>query len=455
MRIDLSCSASGLAPRNLAWPMPPVPPAFVIERIVLEGDSITSNSPSTYSGEYHSYRYATSRPDLFVEVRAQGSRVVGQAANLDDNGNSVMGNVAEDMAYAPDLVTLMIGTNDLSGGRTNAQHRSDLAAWYDAVKAARPACRVAWSPPLPINAVSQHPNYAIFTARRAELVADCRDPAVWGQWADYFLPLGLHPDFLDESLHPQVFGDTVHPSSFNRTPAGTGGQVRLYEVYKAAIDTLADAARETSTQPYGSVWPESETNLAVSTQIVRRFIVAGIAHTGLASGVGVTGAGAQVRLNGGSWGSATGRIYNGDVIDLRVTTSADHDTPVALDLTIGSETRALTYRTVIAVDPVEYHHGGVFSDPNPSTSKTFTGASFAHSGLAVVASGPLPRTSAAHTSRAAGSASRSCRPRRRSETVLTKSSARFSPRTLKLPCPDTRASVAPAARGMGRETRTG
>ncbi len=379
MRIDTSCASCGLAPL-LLWrtdSAAPAPPAFAINRIVIEGDSITSGQPSTPNG-FHSYQYADSRPDLFVEVRAQGSRVVGAAANLNDNGNSLMGNVAEDMAYAPDLITAMIGANDL-GLSPQTALRTNLAAWYAAVKAGRPECRVAWSPPIAYNPTgTPHPTKANFDTQRALLLADARDPAVWGQWADYYLPMGEYPDFADAALAAPLFGDSVHPSA--------AGQSLLYASYKTAVDSIADASRASSAQPYASVWPVDETNLASSTLLVRRFLVAGIAHTGLAAGVSVNGAGAQVRLNGGSYGSATGRIYNGDVIDLRVTTSAASDTPVALDLTIGSETRTISYRTVAAVDPVEYLHGGIFSipdQPSPATN-TFSDVEFPESGLAIL-----------------------------------------------------------------------
>lgn len=388
MRMDLSIAPAGVAARRVVSSagLPSAPPAYALDRIVIEGDSITSGMPSTPNG-FYSYQYHDSRPDKFVEVRAQGSRVVGYAPNyaLDDNGNSLLSNVAEDMAYMPDLVTVMIGANDLASARTGAQYRGDLIAYHDAVKAARPGCRVAWSPPQPWDASDQsHPNYATFTARRAEIVADCRDPAVWGQWCEYFLPMGLHPDFIDPAILETLFnnGDSVHPNA--------AGHARFYASFKPAIDSIGDQGRATSTAPYGSVWPGDETNLAPGAEITRRFVVSGIHHAGLALGVSVTGGGAQVRLNGGGWLSAVGtsvgnghRIYNGDVIDLKLTTSAANDTPTAIGLTIGSETRTIIYRTVAAVAPASYAHGGMLLDPNPAMIKTFAAVDFAQSGLAV------------------------------------------------------------------------
>ena len=388
MRIDASLATIGLAPlRRAGQSVPPKAPAWALQRLVIEGDSITSGMPSTYNSNFYSYRYDDSRPDLFVEVRAQGSRTIGyteSGAALNDDGNWLLGNVAEDMAYTPDLITYMIGANDLASGRPASRYISALVELRGHYTAARPQCRVAWSPPIAYNPTgTPHPAYATFMAARADLfTAGARDPAVWGQWCDYYLPMGEHPDFGDAALAAPLFGDSVHPS--------IAGQTLLLASYSAAINSIADAARAGSTTAYNSVWPSSEANLPANMQIVRRFIVAGIAHTGLALGASVSGAGAQIRLNGGAWGNALGngsgnghRIYNGDVIDLRVTTSASNNTAVSVDLTIGSETRTITYQTVAAVDPVDYQYIGHYLEPNPFAARTFDMV-FAQDGHALI-----------------------------------------------------------------------
>lgn len=371
MRFDLSITPAGLAARTPLGPVaPPPPPPFAVRRIVIEGDSITSGSPSTPNG-FYGYQYHDSRADLFVVVRGQGSRVVGYPPGFarDDDSNSLIGNVAEDMAYAPDLLTMMIGANDLANARTAAQHRGDLIAYCTAVKAARPGCRVAWSPPTPYNASgAPHPNLANYSAQRAALLSTCREPAVWSQWADYFVPMGLHPDFADPAVLAAKYGDAVHPNA--------AGHAALFTAYKAAIDTIADATRATSTRAYDAVWPVAESNLAPASEIVRRFVVAGVAHAGLGSGIAVSGGGAQVRLNGGSWEGAIGRIYNGDVIDLKLTTSAVNSASITIDLTIGSETRAIAYATVAAVAPVDYVHGGTVTQVAPVTAHDFNALGF-------------------------------------------------------------------------------
>src|SRR5690606_25825207 len=213
MMLNTSFSCSGLSAVSVMTGHAPSEPPFAIRTLVIEGDSITSGMPSTYSGGFYSYRYQDARTDLAIEVRAQGSRWVG--TDLDDDANTLMGNVAEDMAYAPDLVTALIGANDLAL-REVATYTAGLAAWYAAVKAERPECCVAWSPPLPSNPDQGHASYADITARRAVVMADARDPTVWGQWADYYLPLGEHPDWIaDPPLSPSLWGDGVHPTGFD------------------------------------------------------------------------------------------------------------------------------------------------------------------------------------------------------------------------------------------------
>lgn len=63
-----------------------------INAILIEGDSITSNAPSTYAADFYSYQYDDHRPDKAVEVRAQNSRSVGVESNqLPDDRRSLSG----------------------------------------------------------------------------------------------------------------------------------------------------------------------------------------------------------------------------------------------------------------------------------------------------------------------------------------------------------------------------
>lgn len=387
----LSLAARARIPAGAAPPPPPPPPPppQAIGAIVIEGDSITSGAPSSPNGSY-GYQFGDSRPDKTITVRAQNSRSIGGPDNLDDDSNTLFGNVAEDAAYAPNLIAFKIGANDFSvpGGTTAAQYRSRLIALRGAYAAARPAMKIAWSPPLAYNPTgTPHPGKAWFDAQRATLLAECRDPAVWGQWADVYLPLGEHPDFADLALAAPLFGDSVHPS--------TAGQAALFAVYKPMMDSLLDTSRAGSSTIYPAAWIGGETNLAVNAQIVRRIIVAGLAPGGTALGASVSGGGgAQLRVGGRAWGSSVGtgaanghRLYNGDVLELRLTTSANNDTPVSIALSIGSETRTLTFRTVAEVTPAAFTQGGTAqkSSGGGTAFHTFDAIAFPAAGTGLIA----------------------------------------------------------------------
>jgi len=328
----------------------------VLTNAVIEGDSLTGGvNPGDNNGAYSFYVSAPAGKTL--TVRAQGSRATGKLADLDTGNNTLMGHVTEDVtSYGGQLITVMIGTNDMSGGSDAAALRGDLALYWSKVKAA--GGKLAVAPPPSMNSGQQYANYALFMGRRASYLATIRDPAVWGLLADYYFPMGEHPDLnaADNSVYFST--DGVHPTG-PASLAGTG-QAKLLEIYQPFIDTILDATRATSTTPYSSVWPSSETNLATGATITRRFVVAGVAHTGLDLGISVSGGGSpQVSLNGGAFGSSVGtgsgngyRLYNGDVIDLKLTTSASNSTAVSVDLTIGGETRTIGYTTVAASTPV-------------------------------------------------------------------------------------------------------
>lgn len=364
-----------------APPVPtPTPTPTSIDVLVIEGDSITFAGGSNNNG--FAWQYAAAPPSgKTATVRSENSRVVSVDHALNDGGNSLISRVDEDVtAYGAQLIATMIGANDMAVARTAAQYRADLIGLYAEYRAR--GVKFAWSAPLPYGSNQAHGSYANFMAQRAAVLATCRDPAVWGLFADYYVPLGEHPDFSLPDNMTLIGSDGVHPTQT--------GQDAMLPVFRAAIDTLLDASRATSTSMTGAAWPASETNLAASTQIVRRFVVRGIAHAGLASGAGVSGGGAALRLNGGGWGTAIGtgsgdghRLYNGDTIDLRLTTSGSAATATDVVLRVGDETRALTFRTVASVTPAAYVHGDVEGSTQMGPVHVYAARDFA-AGVAVI-----------------------------------------------------------------------
>ncbi len=405
MRLDVSTAPAGVPVQSEPGerPFAPAPaPAWAVNRVEIIGDSITSTDENQtgFNGDFYSYVWKNANTAIAVSVNAQASRTVGGPAlngdGADDGtpaGNTLLANATQTIAFAPDLVTVFIGHNDFSTFSV-ATYQARLIAWARAIRTANR--RIAYAPPLPRRRTNPTPTFVAFTARRSLLMAAVRDPAVWGQWADYYIPLGEHPDFLDSANDAALYSDGVHPSGPVAT--ASSGQARLHAVFAAAMDSLADQSRANATTVFSSTWPTSESSLATGTQITRRFIVRGAGHTGLTMGASVAGSGAELRLNGGAWGVAIGnqsgnghRLYNGDVVDLRLITSALNDTAVSVALTIGSETRTLTYRTVANVAEVAYLHGGELSEPNPAAARTFSAVPFTLTGMAVL--GVLSKTS--------------------------------------------------------------
>jgi lysophospholipase L1-like esterase len=365
---------------NPPTPPPPPPPAIAINKIVIAGDSITSTTPDQpgFTSSFYSYQWKLANPSKTVNVRAQASRTVGGpvwagppvegADTGSPAGNTMLDNRPEILStYVPDLVTVMIGANDL-GTFSVANYLSRLITWAAPIRAA--GIKIAYSPPTPYrNGSTLHPNYTIFTNRRTELLSTLRDPAVWGQFADYYIPMGEHPDFNDAALIPSLYADNVHPSGYDAVPVGSGGQLRLYTCFNAAIRTLIDSARTYSTTVYADVWPVSETSLAANADIVRRIVISGLSP---ATPRTMSVLGAEISRDGGvTWVTSLARIYNGDVVDVRKTSSAVGSTAVTYDITIGTETRTISLTTVAAVAPVAYVHGAAISSGPSSTVVSF------------------------------------------------------------------------------------
>jgi hypothetical protein len=369
-----------------------------LTNIVIEGDSLTSQvlgGDATDYAEKWSWRYAAAKPSgTTVPVRAQGSRFTGNLTMLDlslngtaeTNDNTLFARVTEDCTtYGGQLIwAAPFLTNDFvtpfhgAAGATRAGNiKARLAELWAQYKSKGAKFAFGFCPPQRTDATGIDD----WNATRAAFISGFRDPAVWGLYADFYIPVGEQPDFNAADNTTLIGPDKVHPT--------VAGQDKLLEINKAALDTLFDGTRATSTQMVNAAWPASETGLPVSTQITRRFVVKGLAHKGLAlTGSNALSAtnGATISLNGSSYSaSKTGWLYNGDTVDLRLTTSASGNTAVTTDLKVGTETRTLSFTTMaVAPSEVTYTHGNVEGLSGGGTVYDFGERSFPTDGLALI-----------------------------------------------------------------------
>ncbi|QDZ08046.1 hypothetical protein FPZ24_11600 [Sphingomonas panacisoli] len=375
---------------------------FVITNMVIEGDSQTSTTPdqSTNRDAFYSYTYADDPANaaVTIHVRAQASRTVGGAAYSgpplegadtgSPTGNTLLDHRSDDVAFGPQLLTAMLGSNDLGTFSVD----NTIAKWLAYAPTVRGAgIKLGVVAPPPYH--PGHPSYGAFMPLWSDYVSRLRTPSVRSTFADYYIPLGEHPDFRDPALVDAMINasDKLH-----LTPGAsviTSGQYRAYQVYKAAIDTIRDQSRTNSSSMYGSSWPTSETNLTPGATITRRVIIKGIAHAGLTSGASVSGpTGTTIALNGGIASSVVGTnsgdgraIYNGDVLDIAIPLSALNSTAVSIDLTIGGETRTITYTTTANVTPATYAHQDVMNVQPADSVHTYTGLAFDNVGIGLLA----------------------------------------------------------------------
>lgn len=372
-------------------------PVFAITNMVIEGDSQTSTTPDQPSNRdaFYSYTYADDPANAGVtfHVRAQASRTLGgtTAGGADDGtptGNTLLAHRADDLAYGAQLMTVMLGSNDFAAFSVDNTMTKWLA-YAPAVRAGGTRIAVVAPPPYhPAN-----PSYATFNPRWSDYIDRLRTPATRAAFADYYIPLGEHPDFRDPATRDAMINasDLIHLTPGASTI--TSGQYRACQIYKAAVDTIRDPARANATAMYGAAWPSSETNLAPGTTITRRIMVKGIAHAGLITGANVSGpAGTTIALNGGTAGSSVGTgsgngwaIYNGDILDVTIPLSALNSTAVSIDLTIGGETRTLSYTTTANVTPASYAHQDVVNVQPAGDVHSFTGLAFDSVGVGLLA----------------------------------------------------------------------
>lgn len=340
-----------------------------INSIMQAADSLGSFSYLQNDGQFP-WLYKASRTDVAIRVDGWSGKTIGVIANLNDHDDTFGGTLFSHMDRdTADLYATMIGTNDFVSGTSVATYKANLTSLFATVRSYG-VKKIMYSILIVPNPDGSATNYATIVSRRSSLLSTIRDPAVWGALgADYYNPAGETP------LITSDFGDALHPNA--------SGNAKIFTQDSAAKDGALDLSRAGATQMYNSAWPLGQTGLPTSTVQTVSFTVKGLRPDGITlsggNALSISGGSSQLRVNGGSYGASfSGWLYNGDLVDFQVTTSASNLTDTLVTLQIGSETRVLNFKTQALVTPVTYTHGALVQTSvvgtSYSQSVTFPGA---------------------------------------------------------------------------------
>ena len=125
------------------------------------------------------------------------------------------------------------------------------------------------------------------------------------------------------------------------------------------ITVTVAAAADTTPNPFSFT---DVTGADTATLYSDQITVSGI---NAAASVSISGGGGQYRINGGTWTNSGGTVGNGDVVAVRVTSSASDATSVATTLTIGGVSDTFSVTTAAAASD---------TTPNPFSFTDVTGA---------------------------------------------------------------------------------
>lgn len=298
--------------------------------LLVEGDSITSGSPGVSNGSY-AWLYKDANPGETINIRAQGSRALGNSGNLNDGGNTLYGHRSEDLAYNAGTWSVFIGANDLSGTTyaSGQAYFDALVAYMAPIRAA--GVKVALASILPFD--SRHPQAATHNTKRAAFNTVLLNNL--SQVADYLIPFGSIPEFNTGADPLPVLSDGVHlsPTGINLTA----------EVYAAVMDAIRTNA--IATVPSGSAWFGADINGAAQGAVIeRRYVVKGLAPGSTAS-FSVAGTGGRIKVGAGAYGTSSLTVRNGDVAMLEFTASGSLSTGRTVNITMGGATQSVTVTT--------------------------------------------------------------------------------------------------------------
>lgn len=215
----------------------PVPPAHPVGQLVIMpfGDSITSGTGSTDLAGYRSQMFhitnGTGRNITFVGSLSTGPATVdgvpfpaaheghgGFTIDSVDGSNGILPIAAARIAtYAPNVITLMIGTNDINAQVRPNEINGRMLALLDVIHTASPSCWLTISTIIPALNQNQSAQVLAFNAYIRTLVKSLS--ASWkiglvDAYAAFVQTPNYQNALMSDSLHPNDAGYVVLGNAF-------------------------------------------------------------------------------------------------------------------------------------------------------------------------------------------------------------------------------------------------
>lgn len=295
-------------------------------RVVFEGDSITT------WGNSYAFRWAAANPTFPSVNQAIAIAAVGNSSQA-SGFNSLWGRVQQTIANKPDVLSILIGTNDIGqpglwdtfdGSSPTRDWLSNLLLYTDYIRANVPGVKIVVGGVVPGAAPNDGPN-----APRA--IANPALRARVGNGIDAYAPIG--DVFTDaDATDTFLYSDTLHPSS-------DGGHARMFEVIRAVLDPLLANSSATTPAPLGFI---DQNNLALSAVATGRTVITGMS---IGRSVSASVTGGRIARGTPTFGAGPLPVCNGDFLFVEGTAAATIDTAVDVPVTVGATTDTFTVRT--------------------------------------------------------------------------------------------------------------
>lgn len=325
-----------------------ISPPVAITRVTGEGDSITyDTSPGSYFN-----LWATNNPTITTTKRAVTSAGIGNSTDAPGT-NSLWGRKATVIADNPQLLTILIGANDItqyatvdgSGSTASAPTGDWLTKLYEYIaymKVQIPGLKVLVASGTPVDeAAWPDPTYggAVVNTRRA-IVRPLLRAAV-GSQIDGFIPFGdaMANNFFDDRL---VSYDGIHPDS--------EGRALMYRIFAAVMDPIIAGATGNNPSAFTLL---DQNNVPLGGTATAEMVVTGL---GMGQTATASVSGGRMKRGAGAFGTGNLSVMNGDIITVEATVSAvTNEATTAVTLTVGARTATFTARAA-AASPVGFTH---------------------------------------------------------------------------------------------------